>query len=144
MPTNPPSNPSSQRPPNQIIQRTSVEFSGPLPPPEVLEKFDRIVPGAAERIIRMAEQQSEHRHRLESKVIGANTRDSLLGLIFGFLVSMGFLSAACLAFYTGYAWQATVLAAIDLVGLASAFIYGTHSRRHERLAKHQPTQHQTE
>src|SRR3989338_3375865 len=52
------------------------EFSGPLPPPEVLRQFDQVVPGAAERIIKMAEQQFAHRTELEKKVIDSDIRQS--------------------------------------------------------------------
>ena len=47
----------------------STSFSGPLPHPDMLRKFDDVVPGAAERIIKMAEDQSNHRKDLERKVI---------------------------------------------------------------------------
>ena len=41
---------------------TSVEtFQGPIPPPNVLEAYERLVPGAAERILKMAENQAAHR-----------------------------------------------------------------------------------
>jgi len=47
------------------VTEVSQSFSGPLPPPEILRKFDEVVPGAAERIIKMAEDQSIHRKELE-------------------------------------------------------------------------------
>ena len=36
-------------------------FSGPLPHPEDLAKYEQVLPGAADRIISMAEQQAAHR-----------------------------------------------------------------------------------
>jgi uncharacterized membrane protein len=57
--------PNQQNNRTMLVQQTSVQsFSGPLPPPEVLKRFDEIVPGAAERIIKMAEAQSEQRKDL--------------------------------------------------------------------------------
>ena len=50
---------------NMRVTEVSQSFSGPLPPPEILRKFDEVVPGAAERIIKMAEDQSIHRKELE-------------------------------------------------------------------------------
>lgn len=39
----------------RLVQFVAVSFSsGPLPPPEQFGKYNEIVPGAAERIIRMA------------------------------------------------------------------------------------------
>lgn len=39
------------------VQREEHLFSGPLPAPDVLRGYDDILPGAAERIIRMAEKE---------------------------------------------------------------------------------------
>jgi uncharacterized membrane protein len=44
----------------QIIQQLS-HFSGPLPSPENLLNYDRIIPGTANRIIEMAEKNQEQR-----------------------------------------------------------------------------------
>ena len=41
------------------------EFSGPIPPPSIIEGYERGLPGSADRIITMAEKQSEHRQRKE-------------------------------------------------------------------------------
>ena len=68
---------------NQILSATAQAFSGPLPPPEILAKYNSVVPNAAERIITMAETQAAHRQRMESKVIESNVRNSQLGLHYG-------------------------------------------------------------
>jgi hypothetical protein len=47
-------------------------FSGPLPHPEDLAKYEQVLPGSADRIISMAEQQAEHRRNLEKSVILSN------------------------------------------------------------------------
>lgn len=76
-----------QNPDNKPIIATRYEnFSGPLPHPEILKKYDEIVTGAAERIIKQAEVQTNHRIQLETKVIDSDIRNSRLGLIFGFIV----------------------------------------------------------
>jgi uncharacterized membrane protein len=38
-----------------MVAQTGTYFAGPLPPPQILEKYNSIVPGSAERIIKMAE-----------------------------------------------------------------------------------------
>jgi uncharacterized membrane protein len=56
----------------EAIFQAAVEisrFSGPLPHPEDLAKYEQVLPGAADRIIRMAEQQAAHRQNLERAVI---------------------------------------------------------------------------
>jgi uncharacterized membrane protein len=54
-----------EKQPSVVLEKK--EFKGILPPPEYLEYYDRILPGAAERIIAMAEKQAEHRQFLEKE-----------------------------------------------------------------------------
>lgn len=53
-----------------VIQAIRQEsFSGPIPHPELLQKYDEVKPGFAERIISMAERQLDHRINCEDKVV---------------------------------------------------------------------------
>lgn len=38
---------------------------GPVPHPDLLQRYDEIVPGAAERLIALAEKEQSHRHSLD-------------------------------------------------------------------------------
>ncbi len=64
------------------------QFSGPLPHPEHLERYGNIVQDGAERIFKMAENQAEHRMRIESEIVKADIRRSDLGLLYGFLICL--------------------------------------------------------
>ena len=59
------------------------EFSGPIPPPNIIKGYEDILPGAAERIISMAERQSAHRQEMERVMVNAEARDSLLCFFIG-------------------------------------------------------------
>lgn len=52
--------------PAGLIVAQSASFSGPIPPPAILHQYDAVIPGAAERILKMAEEQSKHRQELVS------------------------------------------------------------------------------
>lgn len=58
------------------ISHTHVEASyvGPLPPPGMLIQYNEAVPGAAERILAMAERQSAHRESMETVVVTAGAK----------------------------------------------------------------------
>jgi uncharacterized membrane protein len=58
--------------PVQPIQVATAHYQGPIPPPSILEGFDRIVPGAAQRLIQLAEDESKHRRELEVRTMEAN------------------------------------------------------------------------
>jgi len=62
-----------------------VAWAGPLPPPQAIQKYEEIIPGAANRILEMTEKQQAHRFDMERKVIAGDSTRSLLGMIFGFI-----------------------------------------------------------
>jgi uncharacterized membrane protein len=62
-----------------LAQVTS--FSGPIPHPELLAQYDQIIPKGADRILKMAERQSEHRQYLEKWSIVGGTILSYLGVL---------------------------------------------------------------
>ena len=77
----------------KIAQVIAQEFSGPIPPPNIIAGYEDVSPGSADRIIRMAEQQSVHRQQMELIQIKAESRDSLLGVIFAFMLGIGCIIA---------------------------------------------------
>lgn len=119
----------------QVIGIIRSEYSGPLPPPQSLEKYNKIIPGSAERILAMAEKQSDHRRELEKKALNTDSRNSLLGIISAFIITMTALGAGTYVTKIGHAWPGTLLGSLGLVGLASVFVYGTRQRRKERETK---------
>lgn len=46
-----------QRQQAEITFQSHHQYSGPLPKPEDLAKYEQVIPGAAERIIKMAERE---------------------------------------------------------------------------------------
>ena len=125
-----PNNDNSERRVQMVKQE--LHFSGPLPPPETLEKYEKMIPGAAERILAMAEKQSDHRQQLEKTVITSDTLNSRRGLCFA--LTMGILSLILSTFlvYNGYTVGGTILGGSYLVSVISSFIYGSQQRRSER------------
>ena len=72
---------------------THAYFRGPLPPPSVLEHFERVLPGAADRIFTMAEEQLRTRPRLEAQALVGGLRAEATGQWLAaviVLVGMGF------------------------------------------------------
>lgn len=46
----------------QIISAKAESFEGPLPHPDILARYESILPGIADRIVRMAEAEQKARH----------------------------------------------------------------------------------
>ncbi|KKQ78166.1 MAG: hypothetical protein A3A96_00250 [Candidatus Zambryskibacteria bacterium RIFCSPLOWO2_01_FULL_39_39] len=118
-----------------VRQESFQSFSGPLPPPEILERFNSIVPGAAERIIKMAEDQFAHRVDLEKRVIKSDVERSKWGQILGFIISIFGLTVALFVSIKGQQWASSIIGGGTLASLVGVFMYGTKSRRKERESK---------
>lgn len=111
------------------VQISRAEFSGPIPPPALLDQYNQVLPGLAERLIVMAEQQSASRRAIEKRLVWASTRHEMLGLIFAFLFAVGTLTAGVWLVYTGHSAEglAAVIAAIGTP--AAIFVYERKRRR---------------
>ncbi len=121
------------------VQVAAAFHCGPIPDPATLHGYEQICPGAAERIIAMAEQQATHRQALEAVVVKSRARDSLLGVIFGFLIAVGTIAGGVYVIMHGHDLAGGVVSLSGLAGLVSVFVYGTSQNRKEREQKMQST-----
>lgn len=132
-------NPPQQNPPGQqkslSLVHTSVEYQGPIPPSAELERYEKILPGSAERILRMAENQTSHRQGLERKVIDSDVRNSNLGIWFAFIIVVLALVLSGFAIHAGYPIVGLLFGAGSIGSIVGAFIYGHRIRKGERQAR---------
>lgn len=119
-----------------VYQRQTLQFTGPLPPPEVLHGFKEIDSTFPERIVVMAERQSEHRQSMERTSLDAQIQRShsdvvtqRIGQSLGFLIACGFLGGAVFAAYIGHPTLAGVLGSTTVVSLVVIFVTGRGSHR---------------
>lgn len=73
----------------KLMQALSIseQYSGPIPHPRIIEGYEKIIPGAADRILTMAEKEAEHRHEMDGKFYKTDSRDSLLGILSAFILT---------------------------------------------------------
>lgn len=106
--------------------------SGPIPPPEILSRYNTVVPNGADRLLVLAEKQTNHRIELENKVLDSDIRRSDRGLIFGLVIALagfGFaFGLACL----GHPKVGALFGAAPLATLVTVFITSNNSKREER------------
>ena len=122
-PSTKPSAPA-QRQQGQTGPQVKAEFSGPLPPPDELEKYERVSPGAAKRIFAMAETESSHRRELEKSLVDNEYKEASKGQ--NCAVIIGTLAIICgtVAGISGAQWTGSMIGGLGMVGLVSAFIRG--------------------
>jgi uncharacterized membrane protein len=130
--------PPTQSGSRQMELRQEIH-QGPLPHPDILLKYDQIVPRAAERIICMAENQAKHRQALEKAVIESDIRDSRTGLIFGFIIGLVAIISGAICIISGYSIAGGLLGGSAVPALTGVFVYGSRQRRKERESKQKQT-----
>lgn len=129
-----PGAPGVQRP--ALVTRVSREmFSGPIPPAAMMAQYDQVVPGAADRILAMAEEQQRHRHRMEWHTLVSDTHRSYWGLACGLVITLAFGSGGVWLGLTGHEDLGRFLFGGTLVTIVGIFVAGTIVRRNERREK---------
>ena len=112
-------------------------FSGPLPHPDLLIKYNTAVADAAERILKMAETQAAHRQDIALRVVNSNTLNQTMGTIFAFIIASGVIGGGIYLISAGanLAGFATILTALG--SLLTVFIKGRSAQDRERRDKQQ-------
>jgi uncharacterized membrane protein len=71
-----------------------AEVNAVLPSPQVIEAYERNIENAGERLLRLVECESAHRHELERKIVSTDVFRANLGLIAGIWMAVGVSSAS--------------------------------------------------
>ena len=123
---------------SQFVAAQLSYWSGPTPSPDVLREYDDIVPGSAERIIAMAERQSEHRRALETIAVKGGSTRAFMGSVFGFIIGMSAVLGGIYLATQGQELGGYSLVLGTVATLAGVFVYGRRSA-HQELARKNPS-----
>lgn len=118
-----------------ISERIEVRYEAPLPPPGMMEHYERILPGSADRIIKILEQQSTHRQGLERDKIDSDIHNEKVGQIFAFILALIGLIGGLLLAWQGKSFSGLTAFLATLTGLIIVFIYGRRRQEKERAGK---------
>jgi uncharacterized membrane protein len=116
----------------ELTLQHSQSFSGPIPDPESLAKYNTVMPGLAERIIAMAENEAKNRHENEKILIKNSIKLSFIGIIFAFVAVILFCLLILFALYKGYNLATLGLAIGAIASVAGLFIiFRSSSKKQE-------------
>ncbi len=104
-------------------------FSGPLPHPETLARYNEIVPGSAERILSMAEEEMRFRHKNESIITKNVTRTAVMGIIFAFISVIMLSSLVFYALLKGFDTVAGSIAVGSIAAVAGVFVFFRNNKK---------------
>ena len=117
--------PESEEESEKLSVTVSEQFTGPIPPPPIMKQYEEILPGSADRILKMAENQSEHRQSLEKKRLSFSNREVHLGQIFGFLIGAIAIVTGGYTALSGAQIPGGVIGTSAVIGLVSVFVIGS-------------------
>jgi uncharacterized membrane protein len=86
----------------------SAQWSGPLPPPAVLQQFNQIIPNGAERILALVEQEQAHRFALDNAMLKQETKDTQRRHYLGWSIGLTAIAASLGSVYLGAHWSVSI------------------------------------
>jgi uncharacterized membrane protein len=117
------------------FERHERSFSGPLPPPELLAEYEKSCPGAADRIISIAEKESEHRRSIEQTLVRSETeqaaRDSheaRRGQICALVITLSAIVAGAYTALHGHEIARSIIGVGGIGGIVTSFLVGQARR----------------
>lgn len=99
-------------PPESIVRAVRIEFSGPLPHPQVLAQYNEALPNGAERIMQMTESELRHRQGMEHR-----------GQFFAFVIAVAALLGGIVLIALGRSVEGLVPLLSAIAGLGGTLIY---------------------
>lgn len=113
------------KPPERGGERFVAGWQGPLPPPAVLSAFDEVIPNGAERIVRMAELEQEHRHTVERVQTDSDAKAIKRGQWTGFAISAIAIGGAIATALAGHHWSISIaLVSVPIASVVRVLVNG--------------------
>ncbi len=109
-------------------QILTSHHEGPIPPPQLLEAYERLCPGAAARIMQWAEDDLTHSRVMERSVLETVSRERKRGQICALIACVAAFGAAAYCAHAGAFVAAGVIGGATVVGLVAAFVGARTSR----------------
>jgi uncharacterized membrane protein len=121
--TRKPSPPQRQTSPKPQAQLIHQQWQGPLPSPVALEQFNQIVPGGAERIFKMVEEEQAHRIKHEQTKLEASAGDFKRGSWMGWTLALTCVGGAIYTAYIGaHPTVSVALVSVPIMGVVLKFL----------------------
>ena len=116
-----------------VSKSITVTWSGPVPSPDTIEYYNRVVPGAGERILAMAEEESRVRretmlrdHETENRVKESDIllyhKSVFYGQTLAAIVLLAIVAAIIVCAVCGHGGAAAAVAGMGAAGIVSNFI----------------------
>ena len=100
----------------------AASFTGPLPPPSMFRGYEEANPGSADRILRMAESEQEHRTTWERQALKLNGLSAVAGQYLGLIIALACIGCATYLGLNDKTIVAVVLGGVSVTTLVGHFL----------------------
>ncbi len=114
---------------HSVARFTAGIYSGPVPPPEIMEKLESLLPGAADRVLAMAEKDQQSLHKMRDQAHSfaiqkiKNTHfERILSLWMAFVISLSFAALGTFLIFTGHEFAGGTLIGATMIGIVTSFL----------------------
>jgi uncharacterized membrane protein len=111
-----------------LISVRKTSYSGPIPHPDIAKGWNDIVENGAERIMKQAETQLNHRIELEDFAVREQHRQSSRGQLFGLIIALVCIGAATFLSINGHDVVAGLIGGSTILGLVTVFVTGKRAQ----------------
>lgn len=101
-----------------------------LPPPEVLEAYEKISPGATKQLMVMAQIEQKHRHAWEDAYLIRQTKSYRMGQLFGFIAALVIIILASILAVLEKTEAATIIAVPGFMALLATSVLAYLPKRY--------------
>jgi uncharacterized membrane protein len=117
------------------VSEIRAMFTGPIPPPDLVQEYENALPGLADRIVRMAEAEAEHRRRMEAaaleadlqstnRLVDAHIKETHRGQNFALIIAVIGLICGTITAILGAPLAGALLGVGGLAAIVTAFLQG--------------------
>jgi uncharacterized membrane protein len=120
-------------------QTQHIQQGGVIPSPAVVREGESLVPGAADRILKLAESETSHRRATELMAIEIQGRDQIAyrrvemaGQVFGLFIGIAALAGSVYAGTHGAQVTGAFIGVGGITGLVTVFVLGSNQLERQR------------
>ncbi len=125
------------------------EFSGPLPHPMMLDQYEQICPGAADRILTMSESSLKHFQEMEARkstrsdsLVSVFAKSTMLGTIFAGLIGIAGIICGTYLAASGATTEGLSTIFGPLAALVGVYLYNQRASRKPPKSSEPPASNQ--
>jgi uncharacterized membrane protein len=103
-------------------------WQSPYPPPDAAERFEKLCPGAFNRMLTMAEKAQDASIEANKEARDNLKADTRRGHWLGWLATMGAIGGAAFCASIGQPWVAAALVGVPVLSVAKALVDATKAK----------------